>query len=186
MGDARDAALPDALRAYLRGQLPDFMVPSAIVVVDALPMTPNGKVDVAALPTPDASPTQGYEAPRTATEAALAEIWAEVLGVERVGIHDEFFALGGHSLLVAQVMWRVRDALGLTAPVSRFFLHPTVAQLAEVLTPVPATASRIRRVARSSDAVRPTTATGVDETALATTAVGDGADALAGAAAADA
>ncbi|HEU0078315.1 MAG TPA: non-ribosomal peptide synthetase, partial [Longimicrobiaceae bacterium] len=149
VADPGDAALPEALRAHLKERLPDYMVPAAIVVLQALPLTPNGKVDAAALPVPEvASPERSYEAPRTETERVMAEIWAEVLRVERVGVHDDFFALGGHSLLVTQVLRRTRDALGLAAPVAALFQHPTIAELAPVLAPA-AAVSRIRRLARA-------------------------------------
>ena len=149
VGDTGDAGLPEALRAHLKERLPDYMVPAATVVVDAFPLTPNGKVDAAALPVPEvAQAEEGYVAPRTETERALAEIWAEMLRVERVGVHDDFFALGGHSLLVTQVLRRTRDTLGLGAPVAALFQHPTIAELAPVLTAAPAV-SRIRRLARA-------------------------------------
>jgi amino acid adenylation domain-containing protein len=149
VADTGTAALPEALRAHLKARLPDYMVPTATVVLDAFPLTPNGKVDAAALPVPEvAQAERGYVAPRTETERVLAEIWAELLHVERVGVHDDFFALGGHSLLVAQVLRRTRDAVGLTAPVAALFQHPTIAELAPVLAPAPAV-SRIRRIARA-------------------------------------
>jgi hypothetical protein len=90
------------LRRYLKQKLPDHMVPSAFVRLEALPLTPNGKVDRRALPVPDSTRAdleEDFVAPRTPVEKMLAEIWAEVLGVERVGIHDKFLELGGHSLL---------------------------------------------------------------------------------------
>jgi len=178
VADPADAALPDALRAHLKTRLPEYMLPSAVVVVVALPLTPNGKVDAAALPAPEPAPERGYAPPRTRTERVLAEIWGELLGVERVGIHDPFFALGGHSLMVAQMMWRARDALGMTAPVASVFQHPTIAELAEILAPVPAPGSRIRRVARAGDAAA--TPAAAEETApgevevLAGTGAADG------------
>ncbi|HEX2210504.1 MAG TPA: amino acid adenylation domain-containing protein [Longimicrobium sp.] len=156
IGDVADEALPEALREHLRARLPDYMVPAAAVVLDAFPLTPNGKVDAAALPAPELAPAErGYVAPRTERERVLAEIWAELLGVERVGVHDDFFALGGHSLRVTQVLGRTRDALGMTAPVSTLFHHPTIAELAERLVPAAAAVGRIRRIGRSSDAALP-------------------------------
>jgi len=92
------------LRARLKQTLPDYMIPSAFVVLEALPLTPNGKIDRRALPAPEMqTASSGYVAPRTATEQVLASIWCEVLKVERVGIEDNFFALGGHSLLATLV-----------------------------------------------------------------------------------
>ena len=109
------------------------MVPSAFVALDALPVTPNGKVDRRALPAPEcdgASRGGEYVAPRDATEETLAAIWAEVSGLERVGVHDNFFDAGGHSLLATQINARVGDAFGVELPLRRLFEVPTVAELA--------------------------------------------------------
>ena len=124
------------LRRFLRGELPEYMVPSAFVVLDALPLTRHGKVDRAALPAPDwheGSPATAFAAPRNPTEEALTRIWSDLLGVETAGIHDNFFELGGHSLLATQLVSRVRDILGIEMPVARLFDHPTPASLAEHL-----------------------------------------------------
>ncbi|HEX2091099.1 MAG TPA: condensation domain-containing protein, partial [Longimicrobiaceae bacterium] len=126
-------ALPPAaeLRARLRERLPEHLVPAALVALDALPRTPNGKLDRRALPAPEPVDTaEAYLAPRTPVEAALAAIWAEVLAVEAVGVHDDFFALGGHSLLATRVVSRVRDGVGAELPVRALFEAPTVEQLA--------------------------------------------------------
>lgn len=125
-----------ALRGFLKEKLPDYMVPSAFVLLEALPLTPNGKVDRQALPLPaPARPgiEQPFVAPRTATEKTLAGIWAEVLGIERVGIHDDFFELGGHSLLTTQVAFRARHAFQTEIPLHCLFEAPTVAGLAQVI-----------------------------------------------------
>jgi hypothetical protein len=122
------------LREHLRAALPEYMVPSAFVVLDALPLTPNGKADRNALPAPEPQRPDwhgAFVAPRNPTEKLLAALWAEVLGVERVGVHDNFFDLGGHSLQAAQLVSRVSKALGRDLPVKALFLHPTVAALAE-------------------------------------------------------
>jgi acyl carrier protein len=119
------------LRAHLHGRLPEFMVPSAFVRLDALPLTANGKLDLRALPDPDAAAVQAeYLPPRTAAEQVLAEIWGEVLKRERIGVNDNFFALGGHSLLATQVLSRVEQTFEVKLPVRSIFEHPTVATLA--------------------------------------------------------
>ncbi|HEX2202899.1 MAG TPA: amino acid adenylation domain-containing protein [Longimicrobium sp.] len=122
----------DGLRAQLRRTLPDYMVPSAFVALDRLPLTTNGKVDRAALPEPEATAAE-YVAPRTEAETALARIWAEVLQVERVGVEDDFFALGGHSLLAMRVVSRVREALGVEPTVRALFEAPTLAEQARAI-----------------------------------------------------
>ncbi|MGE6764044.1 non-ribosomal peptide synthase/polyketide synthase, partial [Corallococcus interemptor] len=121
----------DALKAHLRKNLPEYMVPSALVVLDALPLNANGKVDRKALPEPEA-PQSGntYEAPRTEAEAKLASIWAEVLRLPQVGVKDSFFELGGHSLLATQVVSRVRAEFNVELPLRALFESPTVEALA--------------------------------------------------------
>ncbi|HYW06133.1 MAG TPA: amino acid adenylation domain-containing protein, partial [Longimicrobium sp.] len=126
---ASDAA-PAALRDHLRGLFPEYMVPAAVVVLGALPMTPHGKVDRRALPAPRPAESDGYVAPRTATERTLAALWAEVLDVPRVGADDDFFELGGHSLLALPLIHRARAALGLELPLRALFTAPTVAGMA--------------------------------------------------------
>ncbi|NKE60082.1 amino acid adenylation domain-containing protein [Lentzea sp. PSKA42] len=122
------------LRAFLRERLPDYLVPSAFVTLDALPLTANGKVDRRALPEPAAPEADGaYVAPRTDAEQALAAIWAKLLGAERVGMHDNFFDLGGDSIASLQVVARARAA-GLGLAVADLFTHQTVAELAAVTT----------------------------------------------------
>ncbi|MER8786193.1 condensation domain-containing protein, partial [Mesorhizobium sp. M1006] len=131
-------ALAGALRAHVSGRLPDYMVPTAFVRLAALPLTPNGKLDRKALPAPadDAYARAAYEAPRAAIETALAEIWAELLGVERVGRHDHFFELGGHSLLAVQLSSRLSRAVGVELPLTRLFARPVLADLAESIVEV--------------------------------------------------
>ena len=121
------------LRASLAEQLPDYMVPSAFVIMDELPLTPSKKIDRSALPAPDTERpelSQAFMAPRTQVEKVLAEIWAEVLGLEKVGIQDNFFELGGHSILSIQLMNRVREALLADLPLRTLFQTPTIAGLA--------------------------------------------------------
>ncbi|HEX9939154.1 MAG TPA: amino acid adenylation domain-containing protein, partial [Longimicrobium sp.] len=127
VGEAR----AEALRAHLRRGLPEYMVPSAFVFLDALPLSPSGKVDRKALPAPElASAEDRYVAPRTPTEEVLAGIWAEVLRLERVGVEESFFELGGHSLLATRVVSRVRELFGVELPLRALFEGPTVAELA--------------------------------------------------------
>ncbi|RKG95356.1 non-ribosomal peptide synthetase, partial [Corallococcus carmarthensis] len=134
----------EALKAHLRQQLPEYMVPSAVMVLDALPLNSNGKVDRKALPEPgEASSAVAFVAPRTATEEQLTALFAEVLRVERVGIHDDFFALGGHSLLATQLVSRVRATLGLELPLRALFDAPTVAALALKLADARPAAARV-------------------------------------------
>ena len=126
----------EELRAHLRRKLPEYMMPSAFVTLERMPLTPNGKVDRGALPGPDAArqdAAEGYTPPRDETEEALAAIWAEVLGVERVGVDENFFEAGGHSLLATQVVVRVREVFGTDVPLRLMFELPTVAQLAAAL-----------------------------------------------------
>ena len=115
------------LRARLATKLPDYMVPSAFVMLDELPLTPNGKIDRKALPAPErASSARAYSAPRTAIEQTVAEIWAETLGVERVGLDDHFFELGGHSLLATRLVSRVREVCDAEASLRTLFEAPTL------------------------------------------------------------
>jgi amino acid adenylation domain-containing protein len=124
-----------ALRAHLAERLPEYMIPAAFVFLDALPVNPNGKLDRKALPAPegDVHARRGYEAPETETEAALAEVWSEVLGAARVGRWDDFFELGGHSLLAVQVVSRVRQVLDAEVALAELFERPVLADFARVL-----------------------------------------------------
>ncbi|MDP9897428.1 amino acid adenylation domain-containing protein [Variovorax boronicumulans] len=119
-----------ALKDRLAEVLPDYMVPGTLVVLDALPLNPNGKVDRKALPEPELAQVQAYEAPEGEVEEKLAAIWAEVLGLPLVGRHDDFFEIGGHSLLAAQVASRVRVAYDVALPLRRLFEHPMLRALA--------------------------------------------------------
>ncbi|MEV6868512.1 amino acid adenylation domain-containing protein, partial [Streptosporangium subroseum] len=121
------------LRALLRATLPDHMIPSTFTELSAFPLTPNGKLDRAALPTPEQpEPMTGMVMPRTPAEEVLAGIWAQVLGLERVGVTDNFFELGGHSLAAIQVISRVRAAFRSELPLAELFDRPTVRDLAAV------------------------------------------------------
>jgi acyl carrier protein len=124
------------IQAYLTEKLPEYMVPTAYVVLESLPLTPNGKVDRRALPAPDPIKPElagAYVAPRTAVEETLVKIFASVLGLKRVGIQDNFFELGGHSLLATQLVSRVRDAFGVELPLRSVFEAPAIAQLSKVV-----------------------------------------------------
>ncbi|MBD1832152.1 amino acid adenylation domain-containing protein [Cyanobacteria bacterium FACHB-472] len=124
------------LQTYLTQKLPEYMVPSAFVVLESLPLTPNGKVDRRALPAPEPVKLElvgSYVAPQTPVEEALVKIFAEVLGVKRVGIHDNFFELGGHSLLATQLVSRVRDAFGVELPLRSVFEAPMIAELSKAI-----------------------------------------------------
>jgi amino acid adenylation domain-containing protein len=124
------------LREHLAERLPSWMVPQAWMVMDALPKTPGGKVNRRALPAPDAAAAQEeaqFAAPATATEQAVAEIWREVLGLERVGATDDFFDLGGHSLKATRILTRVGARLGVDLPVGVIFDHPTVRGIAALV-----------------------------------------------------
>ncbi|MCF3582473.1 non-ribosomal peptide synthase/polyketide synthase [Planktothrix agardhii 1811] len=121
------------LRQFLKAKLPEYMVPSAFVILESLPLTSNGKVDRRALPAPDFQSEEQYVAPRNPIEEILASIWVKVLKVEQVGIHDNFFELGGHSLLATQLISRIRKAFKVEMPLRELFVAPTVAALAQVI-----------------------------------------------------
>jgi acyl carrier protein len=122
------------LRSFLKTLLPDYMLPAAFVFLDKLPLTPGGKVDRSSLPSPDDTRPEletTFEPPRTPTEKHLAQIWAEVLGLKQVGIQDNFFDLGGHSLRATQIISRLRNTLQLELPMRSLFEAPTIAGLAQ-------------------------------------------------------
>jgi amino acid adenylation domain-containing protein len=124
------------LQDFLKQQLPEFMIPSAFVFLDELPLTPNGKLDRNALPMPDMNRQEldvDFIAPRSQVEKALAEIWCDVLRVNRAGIHDNFFDLGGQSLLATQVITRVSGQLSVEIPLATLFEMPTIADLAKLI-----------------------------------------------------
>lgn len=127
---------PDDLREYLKSQLPDYMTPQVFVMLDALPLTANGKLDRRSLPSPDYSQQargKAYQAPRTDTEKIVAEIWSEVLGQQSISVDDNFFLVGGHSLLATQVISRVRQRFEIELPLRVIFESPTIAELSKAI-----------------------------------------------------
>jgi amino acid adenylation domain-containing protein/FkbH-like protein len=136
--DGESIGVSDLL-AFLKGKLPAYMVPSAFVRLDTLPMTPAGKVDRRALPEPGRGRPElssKFVAPRTPVEEVIAKIWEQVLELEGIGVEDNFFDLGGHSLLATQVITQIRETLQMDTPVESLFMFPTVAGLAEHLADV--------------------------------------------------
>ncbi|MBV9790428.1 MAG: amino acid adenylation domain-containing protein, partial [Chloroflexi bacterium] len=130
-----DEGLIPTLRAFLKDRLPGYMIPSAFVVLDALPITPNGKLDRRALPAPDAQTTRAaaYAPPTTPLEQTIAAIWRQVLHIEQAGIHDNFFELGGQSLRLIQVQNQIRTQLGREVLLPELFRRPTIHELAQYL-----------------------------------------------------
>jgi amino acid adenylation domain-containing protein len=134
---AGSAPTVSELREWLGERLSNYMIPSTVVRLERLPLTPNGKIDYRALPDP--GPTQSalngiFVAPRTPVEKEMSDIWSAILGVERIGIHDNFFDLGGHSLLAMQVISRIREAYHLELPLRTLFIRPTLSELALAVT----------------------------------------------------
>jgi acyl carrier protein len=125
----------DQMRSFLKKRLPDYMLPDAFVMLDDLPLSPNGKLDRKALSTLMLTPKTDdrYVAPRTSLEEELAQIWITVLKVERIGINDSFFEVGGHSLLATQLISRVREAFQVELPLRSIFETPTIAGLATTI-----------------------------------------------------
>ncbi|MCP4549379.1 MAG: amino acid adenylation domain-containing protein [bacterium] len=137
------------LRGFLQQKLPDYMIPSAFVVLDTMPLTPNGKVDRRALPASEGIRPElagEYVAPRTPAEEMLVDIWAQVLNFERVGVHDNFFEMGGHSLLATQIVSRVRETFQVELPLRVLFETPTIVELARSI-------EAIRKTIRGSQAL---------------------------------
>jgi amino acid adenylation domain-containing protein len=129
-----DAIATCQLREYLKQKLPDYMVPSAIVLMDAFPLTPNGKIDRRTLPAPNFSPTEldeNFAPPTTPIQELLTGIWQQILGIEKIGIYDNFFSLGGHSLLATQVVSQVKKTFQIELPLRRLFESPTIASFAQ-------------------------------------------------------
>ena len=139
----------EELRNFLAQSLPDYMIPSAFVVVDSLPLTANGKLDVKALPAPDTQQSaREHVAPRTEEEEKMALIWKEVLKLESVGVTDNFFELGGHSLLATQIISRVRNGFRVQIPLQNFLQNPTISALAAQIGQYPTIESEQEEMAR--------------------------------------
>ena len=135
--EADSAPAADELREHVLRTLPDYMAPAAFVTLPALPVTATGKVDRRALPVPEFGTGHAHVSPRTPLERQVAGAWAEVLDVDRVGVHDNFFDVGGHSVLAIRIAMRLRDGTGIDVPVRAMFDNPTVAALATALDGYP-------------------------------------------------
>ncbi|MEU7551548.1 amino acid adenylation domain-containing protein [Streptomyces sp. NPDC044571] len=150
----RERLAAAGLREHLRQALPDYMVPASLMMVDRWPIGPNGKLDRAALPLPYAlrpALTTGYVAPRDETERIVARMWHAVLGLDRIGVHDDFFSLGGHSLLAVQLVGRIQEKFGCELPLGVLMRGPTIAAVAEWVTKAPAQETpRLAPIARTA------------------------------------
>jgi amino acid adenylation domain-containing protein len=145
-----DATRMDSIRAFMKDRLPGYMLPEAVVVLEALPRTPSGKVDRAALPRAEESEDRGrvaYAAPQTAMEEVLTMLWADVLNRDQVGIHDDFFELGGHSLTATRLVSKIREVFTISIPLRTLFETPTVAGLAERMLQEFDQANRLEKIA---------------------------------------
>jgi acyl carrier protein len=151
----RPAAAGD-LRAHLKERLPDYMLPTAYVAINSLPLTANGKVDRRALPAPEqvTDSAQRYVAPSTPVEEVLCGIWAEILGLERVGVEDNFFELGGHSLLITQVVSRVRKVFRIELAIRKLFDATTITQLSQIIIENETRAGQADKIARTLNTIR--------------------------------
>jgi len=131
-----DPPTAQELRNFIMKTLPDYMVPSAFLLLDTYPLTPNGKIDFSKLPEPGPSNLEldnGYLCPRTPNEETITKIWAEIIGIEIIGVQDNFYDLGGHSLLAIQIVAKIDEVLGKSIPISAFFQSPTVEGLANII-----------------------------------------------------
>jgi amino acid adenylation domain-containing protein/non-ribosomal peptide synthase protein (TIGR01720 family) len=147
----------DELRDFLRASLPDYMVPAQFLFMDSLPLTPNGKIDRRNLPAPDRASrpsSNGYVAPGSAVEKVLAGVWEATLGRERVGIRDDFFALGGHSLSAMRVISSIRYIFKIDLPVSKIFERPTIEGVARALETAEPSPGQIERIARIVERIK--------------------------------
>jgi acyl carrier protein len=148
---ADESLSSEALRTFLRAHLPEHLVPAVVQPLRAFPLTTSGKLDVRGLPCVVADAGVAYVEPRTESERAIAAIWSQVLLVTRVGIDDDFFNLGGHSLRAAQVMARVRERMGIEVPLRLMFDRPTVRALAQAIDDAPR--AKLQFIAKSATSV---------------------------------
>jgi acyl carrier protein len=153
--EGEDLSLND-IRRFLGDKLPEYMMPSSLVALSSLPLTPHGKVDREALPAPGlgrAGMEEAYVAPRTVLEEAVAVIWAETIGIELLGVHDNFFELGGHSLLATQVISRIREEFEVELPVRMMFEGMTVAEMAAAILSLEMHPGQSEKIAQTMKAV---------------------------------
>jgi acyl carrier protein len=144
------------LRHFIAKQLPDYMIPSAFVLLKALPLTPNGKIDRKALPKPEGLQRDiqsSYIAPQSGLEQNIVKIWQELLQVKEIGIEDTFFDLGGHSLLIVQLQERLKQALNQSIPVTVLFQYPTIKTLVQYLDTKPKTTAKSSRASKQQAAI---------------------------------
>jgi acyl carrier protein len=140
VSDPEQTVAVSELHCLLKAKLPEYMIPSAFIMLEALPLLPNGKVDRRALPVPERVRPDleaAYQAPQTEVEQTIASIWQEVLHIEEVGIHDNFFDLGGHSLLLVQVHSKLQKIFQRNFPLVGMFQYPTISYLAQYLNQEP-------------------------------------------------
>jgi amino acid adenylation domain-containing protein len=149
VSDPKSALTTDELRGFVEEKLPHYMVPSAFVLLEALPLTHNGKVDRQALPAPNPVQRELFVAPRTAAEEIVAGIWKQVLGIEQVGVGDNFFELGGHSLMTTQVISRLRQVFQVELPIRSLFDSPTVEGLVNSIAKVWGDREVVEEIART-------------------------------------
>ncbi|MCA9946738.1 MAG: hypothetical protein KC449_24825, partial [Anaerolineales bacterium] len=138
------------LRNFLKNRLPEYMVPSLVMLLDEMPLTPSGKVNRRGLPEPDESArtvVQEFVEPRTAVETIVAKVWQDILGVEKVGVNDNFFDLGGHSLLATQVISRLKSSFKINLPLRTLFESPTVAELSLAIVALEAQPGQAEKIA---------------------------------------
>jgi acyl carrier protein len=165
------------LQDFLHGELPAYMVPHVIQEVDSLPRGPNGKVDLGALPDPEApgkASRRPYEAPRDAVEELVVELWRDLLGTERIGVRDDFFELGGHSLLAMQLLSRLRRTFAAELPLAAVFDRTTVGDLADALKEHEPSPGHLDKVARVHLKVRSMSGDEVDSELRARAGVQEG------------